>query len=122
MTFEIKSEHIEIDDSINQKFVEISNRQSTFNNMSTDEKLAEIVNLIENMLKDKGSFLSLDYSQICFDYIDDNLIKKYRHQLQCFRHSSPDAIVERGAFTEEQKMFLIDLGLTILKAIHSLKQ
>lgn len=122
LTFEIKSDHIEIDDSINQKFVEISNRQSTFNNMSTDEKLAEIANLIENMLKEKGNFLSLDYSQICFDYIDDNLIKKYRHQLQCFRHSSPNAIVERGAFTEVQKMFLIDLGLTILKAIHSLKQ
>jgi len=122
LTFEVKSNHIEINDSINQKFVEISNRQSTFNNMSTDEKLAEIANLIENMLKENGNFLSLDYSQICFDYINDDMIKKYRRQLQCFRHSSSEAVLERNSFTEEQKMFLIDLGLSILKAIHSLKK
>ena len=51
LTFELKSSHIDIDDLINQKFVEISNRQASFNNMSTDEKLAEIANLIENLLK-----------------------------------------------------------------------
>ena len=38
LTFELKSNHIEITDSINQKFIKISNRQSSFNNMSTDEK------------------------------------------------------------------------------------
>ena len=122
LVFEIKSNHIEINDSLNQKFVEISNRQSTFNNMSTDEKLAEIANLIENMLKKDGKFLYLDYSQICFDYINDDKVKKYRQQLQCFRHSSSEAIIERASFTEEQKMFLIDLGLSILKVINTLKQ
>lgn len=113
--------HIEIDDAIEKRFKEISNRQASFQNMSIDEKLAEIANLIEYMLKEKGNFLSLDYSQICFDYINDDMIKKYRHQLQCFRHSSPEAITERSSFTEGQKMFLIDLGLTILKVIHSLR-
>ena len=39
LTFELKSNHIEITDSINQKFIEISNRQSSFNNMSIDEKI-----------------------------------------------------------------------------------
>ena len=51
LTFEQKSTYVDIDDSINQKFIEISNRQASFNNMSIDEKLAEIANLIESLLK-----------------------------------------------------------------------
>jgi len=116
--FELKSNHIEITDSINQKFVEISNRQSSFNNMSTDEKLAEIANLIENMLKKDGKFLTIDYSLVCFDYINEETVKGYRHKLQCFRHSSDESIAERASFSDAQKSFLIDYGLVIIKAIH----
>jgi len=122
LTFELKSCHIEITESINQKFVEISNRQSTFNNMSTDEKLAEIANLIENMLKKDGKFVSIDYSLICFDYINEDTVKAFRHKLQCFRHSSDASIEERTSFSDEQKAFLIDYGLVIIKAIHDLLQ
>ena len=122
LTFEFKSCHIEITESINQKFVEISNRQSTFNNMSTDEKLAEIANLIENMLKKDGKFVSIDYSLICFDYINEDTVKAFRHKLQCFRHSSDASIGERTSFSDEQKAFLIDYGLVIIKAIHDLLQ
>ncbi len=118
LTFELKSNHIEITDSINQKFIEISNRQSSFNNMSTDEKLAEIANLIENMLKKDGKYLSIDYSLVCFDYINEDTVKAYRHKLQCFRHSSDKSIEERATFSNEQKSFLIDYGLVIIKAIH----
>ena len=42
LTFTQKSNHIDIDSSIDQKFIEISNRRASFNNMSIDEKLAEI--------------------------------------------------------------------------------
>lgn len=118
LNFELKSNHIEITDSINQKFIEISNRQSSFNNMSTDEKLAEIANLIENMLKKDGRYLSIDYSLVCFDYIKEETVKEYRHKLQCFRHSSDKSIEERANFSNEQKSFLIDYGLVIIKAIH----
>ena len=118
LTFELKSNHIEITDSINQKFIEISNRQSSFNNMSTDEKLAEIANLIENMLKKDGKFLAIDYSLVCFDYINEETVKEYRHRLQCFRHSSDESIQERASYSDEQKSFLIDYGLVIIKAIH----
>ena len=118
LTFELKSNHIEITDSINQKFIEISNRQSSFNNMSIDEKLAEIANLIENMLKKDGKFLTIDYSLVCFDYINEETVKGYRHKLQCFRHSSDESIQERASYSDEQKSFLIDYGLVIIKAIH----
>ena len=69
LTFIQVENHIELVDAIEKKFKEISNRQASFQNMSIDERLAEIANLIENMLKKNGKFLSLDYSKICFDYI-----------------------------------------------------
>ena len=65
LTFELKFNYIEVDDVIDQKFIEISNRQASFNNMSTDEKLAEIANLIENLLKKNKKFITPDYTKIC---------------------------------------------------------
>lgn len=120
LTFELKSNHIGIDNSIDQRFIEISNRQASFNNMSTDEKLSEIANLIENMLKKNGHFIKPDYSLICFDYISDETVTSYRKKMQCFRHASSEAIAERSSYSEEQKNFFVDFWLTIIKVIHKL--
>ena len=120
LTFMQKSNHIDIDSSIDQKFIEISNRQASFNNMSIDEKLAEIANLIENLLKKKGNFVQLDYSQVCFGYVTNEMITNYRKQMQCFRHATDSSIAERKNFTEDQKNFLVDYGLTIVKVIYAL--
>ena len=122
LTFEIKSSHIEINDSIEQKFKEISNRSASFDSMKTDEKLEEISNLIENLLKKDGKFLTPDYTSVCFDFITDTMIKDYRKMLHCFRHSSDEAISERKTYSEDQKIFLVDYGLIIVKAIHSLTE
>lgn len=119
-TFELKSSHIDVDNLINQKFVEISNRQASFNNMSTDEKLAEIANLIENLLKKNGKFITPDYSKICFNYISNDIVTSYRKKMHCFRHATDESIAERNSYSEDQKNFLVDYGLTIVKAIHSL--
>ncbi|WP_303871403.1 hypothetical protein [Acetobacterium wieringae] len=120
LTFEQNSSHIDIDHLINQKFVEISNRQASFNNMSTDEKLAEIANLIENLLKKNGKFITPDYPMVCFDYISNDKVTSYRKKMHCFRHATNEAIAERKTYTEEQKNFLVDYGLTIVKVTHSL--
>lgn len=120
LTFELKANHIGIDNSIDQKFIEISNRQASFNSMSTDEKLSEIANLLENMLKKDGRYVTPDYSSICFEYISDETVHNYRRGLQCFRHASADAIAERSSYSEEQKDFFVDFGLTIIKVIHKL--
>lgn len=120
LTFEQKSTYVDIDDSINQKFIEISNRQASFNNMSSDEKLAEIANLIENLIKKNDKFITLDYSTICFDYISNDVVKNYRTRMHCFRHATEAAISERKAYSEEQKSFFVDYGLTIVKVINSL--
>lgn len=120
LTFELRAKHIEIDDMIDRKFVEISNRQASFDSMSTDEKLAEIANLIENLLKKNGKFIALDYTKICFDYVTDEIVTSYRKKMHCFRHATNDAVAERKNYTEEQKNFFIDYGLTIVKVIHIL--
>ena len=36
------------------------------------------------------------------------------------RHCTDEAIAERKTYSEEQKTFLVDYGLTIVKAIHEL--
>lgn len=120
LTFEQKSSHIEINESIDQKFIEISNRQASFISMSTDEKLAEIANLIENMLKKNGKFITPNYEEVCFEYITNDIVTSYRKKMHCFRHSTVEAIAERKSYTEEQKNFFVDFGLTIVKVIHSL--
>ena len=88
--------------------------------MTLDEKIAEIANLIENMLKREGTFIALDYSKVCSGFITDDVVKNYRKKMQCFRHCSGEALEERKAYSEEQKNFFVDYGLTIVKAIHSL--
>ena len=120
LTFELRSTHIELDNAIDQKFIEISNRQASFNNMSTYEKLAEIANLIENLLKKNGKFITPDYSKVCLEFITNDIVTNYRKKMQCFRHSADESIKERSSYSEDQKNFLIDYGLTIVKVIHSL--
>lgn len=122
LTFELKSSHIELEDAIEQKFIEISNRNASFDNMSTDEKLAEIANLIENLLKKDGKFATPDYTSVCLDFISNDSVTRYRKKMQCFRHSSDEAIAERKTFTEEQKSFFVDYGLTLVKVVHVLMQ
>lgn len=70
------------------------------------------------MLKVNGNYIKLDYSKNCFDYIDDKIITRYKKKLQCFRHSSSESISERSGFSEEQKKFMVDYGIVILKGIH----
>ena len=120
LTFVQKSCNIEVNDCINQKFIEISTRQASFNNMHIDEKIAEIANLIENLLKHGEKFITPEYEKICGEFIDDSIVKSYRKKMQCVTHCTEKAIVERQGYSEEQKNFFVDYGLTIVKAIHEL--
>ena len=60
-------------------------------------KLSEIANLIENMLKRDGNFITPDYYSICFDYISNETVTSYRKKMQCFRHATNEAILERNS-------------------------
>ena len=120
LTFE-KEATIKIENNIDKMFMEISTRNARFENMTIDEKIKEIANLIENLLYVDGNYIKLDYSKHCFEYVDDEIIKKYRKQIQCFRHSSNNALEEKKQFSDEEKEFIIDYGITIIKLIYSFK-
>lgn len=120
MNFVRKSSSVAIDEPLDQMIQRISAGDRRFEEMKIDEQLREIANLIENLLKEDGKFIEPDYAKVTFGYIDNNTVKTLRGQLQCFRHSSNESLVERAGFSEEQKMFLVDFGVTTCKAIYCL--
>lgn len=121
MTFTRKGSAVNIEDDLNQIVQRLSVRNARFEEMELDEKLREIANLIEGLLKVNGRFINLDYPKMMFDYVDNESIKKFRKQLQCFRHSDAHALKERSSITEDQKEFLVDYGVTICKAVYRLR-
>ena len=103
---------IKMPDDLNKKIELISTRNASFEQMPIDEKIKELGNLIEFMLKGKSGFVSIDYS-FSSDLINDDSVIKYRKKVQCFRHSSQESLNERNNFTKEQKAFLIDYGILL---------
>lgn len=103
---------IKMPDDLNKKIELISTRNATFEQMPADEKIKELGNLIEFMLKGKNGFASIDYS-FSSNLIDEDSVIKFRKKIQCFRHSSKESINERNSFTMEQKSFLIEYGILL---------
>lgn len=108
------------DFALDEKFREISNRSASFSEMETDEKIAELNNMIEHLLKKDGEYPELDCSSIAFSFIDYEKIKEYRNITHCFRHKSENAINEKNNYTDLQKEFLIEYGIIIVTTIHEL--
>ncbi|MBU3105141.1 hypothetical protein [Clostridium gasigenes] len=95
----------------------ISTRNAQFSEMALDEKLKEIGNVIENLLKDGKKFITLDYNDISLGFIEEVDVKGLRKKVQCFRHSSKDSIDERKTYTEKQKQFMVEFGVVISNLI-----
>lgn len=106
--------------TLDEKFIEISNRSASFSEMETDEKIAELNNMIEHLLNKDGKYLVLDYSPIALSYINDESIKIYKKNTQCFRHKSENALNEKNNYTDLQKEFLIEYGIIIVTTIHEI--
>ena len=107
-----------ITEDLNLKFQEISTRSARFENMSTDEKIREILNMIEYLLKDNGKYVKLDYEKITLNTINEQLIIDFKKQIQCFRHASEESIKERKSFTDDQKKFIIDYGIMLCNLLY----
>ena len=120
-SFKTNGATLDLGESIEEKFKKISTRNASFQEMALDEKLQEIANLIENMLKENGKFIELDYASVAFEYLSDETIKNYRKKMQGFRHSSEESVAERSSYTDAQKNFFVDFGIVIVKTIHELK-
>ena len=117
MTFVKKSSTIMVGDELGRRIQMISSRGAAFDEMAVDEKLEMLADLIESLLKVDGRFVSVDCKAVMLDFVDEGDIKGYRKTLQCYRHTSDGAIAERADFTDDQKEFLIDYGVTVCKAL-----
>ena len=106
-TFKQKNQYIDFGKELEAKFRRISTRDAEFQAMSRDEKLAEIVNLIENLLKKDDKYLKLNYSEICEEFLNDDIIKKYKKILQCFRTFLLNILLrKRSTFTDDKERLL----------------
>lgn len=112
------SDSFYLQDQLNETFRIISTRGAEFHTMSNEEKLKEIANMLEFILKKKNIFLSLDTKALYFNYITNDDIISYRKRIQCFRHSSEESLEQRKELLPNIDFF-ISYGLTILAPLKS---
>jgi hypothetical protein len=124
---EVKNEMLEIleniegsldfNDDLNSKIQLISTRNAKFSEMSTNEKLKEIANLFENILKREGKYTEVNFSEITYGFFSNENVKEYKKSIQCFRHSSEDSLLDREKFTEGKKLVYIDIGIFLCNVV-----
>lgn len=113
------NENIVIIEDLDLLMQRISTRNAQFCEMALNEKIKEIGNLIENLLKKNGKYISLKYEKMSLGFIRENDIKEYRKKIQCFRHSSQESLEERNGHLEEQKQFLMEYGIVLCNLIYN---
>lgn len=96
----------------------ISTRGADFDSMEVDERLSTLNNLVENLLKKDGKFIRLDYDNIFFGYLAEEHVVDLRKKTHCFRHGDKQAVVDRKKYSDEEKKFMVDLGIFIAIHIH----
>lgn len=114
-----EDENISPVEELDELIQKISTRNAQFAEMPIDEKLKEIGNLIEHLLKKDKKFITLNYEYISSGFIKESDVKNLRKKVQCFRHSSQESIEERNAYTYEQKKFMIEYGIVICNLIYN---
>ena len=113
------SEKVIVIEEVDELIHRISTRNAKFREMALDEKLKEIGNLIEYLLKKDGKFITLNYDYISLGFIKENDVKELRKKIQCFRHSSEESIKERGEYIENQKQFMVEFGIVTCNLIYN---
>lgn len=109
---------VEVSKSLNELFKRISNRNADFIAMSSDEKLGEINNAIENLLKVEEKWQKIDYATETYNFISDDIVTSYRKLTHSFRHATEKSLRERECFSDNQKEFLINYGITICDIVY----
>lgn len=91
----------------------VSTRNADFDEMTLDEILANINEALEYLLKNRGKYLDIDYDKVFSGIVSQAAVIDFRKMTHCFRHGEKDSIKERCSYTGEQKVFLINYGLSL---------
>lgn len=105
---------------IQEKIQLISTRGAEFDGMTVDEKLQNLNNLIENLLKpdSKKKYLAFDYNDVFFGFISEDDVKQFRKRTHPFRHATEDTLKERASISEDEKKLLADMGVFVVIHIY----
>jgi len=114
LAFIKKNNSIPFSSNINDIFKLVSPSNKNFNEMSLDEKLAQIRNVFSYLGKTSSGYINLDIEKISNGYISSEQLKAFQKDLQCFRHGEKDMIEKRDSYSEAQKKFMIDYGLMLI--------
>jgi len=111
-----KNINIDLPSNIQNKFKEISTRQTSYIEMSNLKKLKENANFLENILKINNKYKEINHESL-LGIISNQDIIKYRKILQSYRHSSEQSLKERNQLKEKEE-FLINYGITVILGIY----
>lgn len=95
----------------------VSTRNAKFDQMTLDEKLGNINEALEHLLKEEKGYLKIDYDSIFNGLIKESDVVNYRKLTHCFRHGSKDSIQSRTLINDKQKLFLVNYGLSLCMAL-----
>ncbi|MGL5438347.1 MAG: hypothetical protein ACRDA7_01280 [Metamycoplasmataceae bacterium] len=100
----------------------LSTSDKKFSLIERREQLETMVKTIENFLKkDNDKFIQVE-EKYFFDLITNEMIKKYRKSLSCFRHGHENAVKEINNYSDEDLDFLVNLGIVICIRLNFLKE
>lgn len=104
-----------IDSDLNTLINSISTSNDDFCHKKSDDKLAHIKNVLENIMKQtkKGRYIDVPFSELTNGYITEESVREFGNELQVFRHARPDSILKRQEYSEDQKTALISYGIAV---------
>lgn len=108
---------ITIEEKVDELIKNISTRSAKFEHMTTDEKLENIRNGYDHIIKLYGGFDKIDYHKLFMSFIEESNLKNYSKKLHAFRHGDAVALVERAVYTDQEKKYMIDFGITVLNRL-----
>ena len=109
-----------IQTSVKEIIREVSIGKGELHTLELDEQLVLLSNTIEYLLKEKSGFKEIS-SEIFYDFLDEEEVKKFRKDTHAFRHGNSEAIGERKSWSDSKKIFYVRLGIIIITNIYNKK-
>lgn len=92
----------------------IESNDTSWQEQSIDAKLAALNNVIEHCLKRDGRFVDIPDIDNIRDFVK---CKEFRRNTHCMRHGSEEALCDRRKFSDSERRFLVDYGVSLVHLI-----
>lgn len=110
------SPNIEFSDELAKHIDEILINGNEFKNKSLDEKLRDIKDCFGNLVNANGGWKGFDWSM--YSPLEENSLSPFIKSLHSFRHAENKSVQKRKSYSDEDKEYMIDLAITLLKRFY----